>query len=125
MEVFKRLSEKQIKELLELEKQKICKITGDNQIETNEFIIDYDANDMEGEFYLHDSKLCIHCVFVHVCGVETIFCDWKGKTTLTNMELQMLEKQIEHVFLKYMYSVFGDEYKKEYLARFAEIFDEE
>lgn len=124
MEVFNRLSVEQVNELIELEKKKIIKITGETQVKTNEFVIDHDANEMEGEFYLSDCQLCIHCIFVHVCGVETIFADWGGVTTLTRSELQMLEMQIERVFLKYMYLLFGEEYKKEYLARCAEIFEE-
>ena len=125
MEVFKRLSSEQIEKLIELEKQRIIEITGETSLETNEFVTDLDFNELEGEFYLWERQLCIHCIFVHVCGVDSIFADWGGKTNLTWAELQMLDKQIERVFLKYMYSIFGDEYKKEYLERFAEIFEEE
>jgi len=125
MEVFNRLSSEQIEKLIELEKQAIIEITGETNIETNEFAIDFDFNELEGEFYLWDRQLCIHCIFVHICGVDSIFADWGGKTNLSWVELQLLDKKIERVFLKYMYSIFGDDYKKEYLARHAEIFEDE
>ena len=124
MEVFNRLTYRQREELIELEKKKIVEITGESDVDTNEFVVDLDFNELEGEFYLWDKQLCIHCIFVHIGGVDTIFSDWGGKTTLSITELQMLEKQIERVYVKYLYSIFGEEFKNEYLDKIAGIFEE-
>lgn len=122
MEVFNRLTTAQIEKLLELEHQKIMEIMSENRNVDYEYQVDFDFDELEVEFLLWNKALYVHCIFVSTFGVDVIF---QNEKAATYGELYLIENEIKKVYLRYMYSVFGEEFKTEYLAHVAKVFEEE
>ena len=125
MGVFERVKRKQIEDLLELVHNKIIGIMEEKRKIDVDYNVDFEFDELEVEFLMSEAGLYVHCIFVNTYGVDVIFQNpWKNPE-IKYGQLNKIRSEVEKIYLKYMYSVFGEEFKTEYLANVAKVFEEE
>ena len=125
MEVFERVDYRQIEKLLELVHNKIMEIMEETRKIDTDYKVDLEFDELEVEFLMSESGLYVHCIFVSTYGVDVIFQNPWRNPDIKYAQLQAIQIEVEKIYVKYMYSVFGDEFKTEYLKNVAKIFEEE
>lgn len=114
-----RLTLEQRDELIELTRKTICQVIQKQGVEKCEFYLDEELDWLEGQYLVWNDG-DYHCAFL-TYGVELIYYPNDKNTKYFRKSPHF---EVEKAFFKYMYTVFGEEYKTAYLEHISKLYFE-